>query len=270
MQCSRMESFQSLLSVISKGRKLWKYRLDHDPEKGRTRLKLQGKELVSVPTEIFDLEELQILDMSPERESCLTYRLDLVPKEIGQLRNLSVLCLDTNELKSIPSEIGTLGNLERLTLSNNNLTFLPEEIGKLQKLTSLHLANNLFQDFPVQICILRKLTFLDISDNKVKAMSDSIQNLTKLETLLLFFNRLESLPNSFCNLRSLQTLWLGKNRLRALPEGFGKLVNLDWGNNQCSSNFEDNPLERPPVETCRGGPKQIELYFATWGNREND
>ncbi|XP_066571943.1 uncharacterized protein LOC136760440 [Amia ocellicauda] len=259
-----MKSSQSLLSLISSRDNFWKYRMERDPEEGgKRRLKLQGKELLSVPLEIFDLEELQVLEMSPERESCLTYRMDLVPREIGQLRNLSVLNLDTNELRSIPVEIGDLQNLERLTLSNNYLSALPEEIGQLRKLTSLHLANNSFRELPVQICLLRKLVFLDVTDNKVKKIPERIEDLTQLETLLLFFNRLESLPESFCNLRSLRTLWLGRNRLKALPVNFGNLVNLEWGHNQCSSNFDENPLERPPTEICKGGPKEIELYFAT-------
>lgn len=262
-----MKPAQSHLSLVLNGDKFWKYRLERDPtEGGKRRLKLQGKELISVPLEVFDLEELQVLEMSPERESCLTYRMDLVPREIGQLRNLSILNLDTNELKVIPAEIGALKNLERLTLSNNFLSFLPKEFETLQKLTSLHLANNAFREFPIQICQMRNLTFLDASDNKIRTIPPSVENLSKLETLLLFFNRLESLPETFSNLRSLHTLWLGKNKLRTLPRKFGNLVNLEWGDNQCSSNFEGNPLENPPLEICRGGPLEIKQYFAAWSD----
>ncbi|XP_067886900.1 leucine-rich repeat-containing protein 30-like [Heterodontus francisci] len=268
MSTGRLESAQTSLSLYSaKGMvgKLWKYRMEIDPsDDGKKKLKLKGRELLSAPLEIFDLGELQVLEMSPERESCLNYRMGTVPREIGQLSNLTVLKLDTNELREIPAEVGALQKLEMLTLSNNQLSSLPAETERLQQLQSLHLASNNFQQFPVQVCQLRRLSFLDASDNKIKSLPHSISNLERLETLLLYFNALQSLPDSICTLVSLCTLWLGKNQLRSLPNQFGQLVNLEWGRSHCSSNFEDNPLESPPPEICRGGPEEISRYFAVW------
>uniref|UniRef100_A0A7M4F188 Leucine-rich repeat and IQ domain-containing protein 4-like n=1 Tax=Crocodylus porosus TaxID=8502 RepID=A0A7M4F188_CROPO len=174
------------------------------------------------------------------------------------------LYMDSNNLKEIPAEIGTLSRLERLTLSNNSLRSLPREIGHLQKLHSLHLANNSFTELPPQLCQLRNLAFLDLSDNQISSIPPGIQHLESLETLLLLFNLLEHLPGSICVLRNLCTLWLGNNKLRSLPANFGDLVNLDWGYNYCSCNFEGNPLECPPPEVCSRGPRQIREYFY-WG-----
>ncbi|XP_078395863.1 uncharacterized protein LOC144679372 [Cetorhinus maximus] len=269
MSTGRLKSSQtsslSLYSAKGAAEKLWKFRIEVDPTNERKKkLKLKGKELLSVPLEIFDLGELQVLEMSPERESCLNYRMGRVPRAIGQLGNLTVLHLDTNELREIPPQIGALQKLEILTLSNNQLSRLPAETERLQKLQSLHLANNNFEELPVQVCQLRRLSFLDASDNQVKSVPASIGNLERLETLLLYFNALQSLPDSICTLGSLRTLWLGKNRLRRLPNQFGQLVNLEWGRSHCSSNFEGNPLESPPPEICRGGPEEISRYFAGW------
>ncbi|XP_067833078.1 leucine-rich repeat-containing protein 30-like [Heptranchias perlo] len=268
MSTGRLKSAQTSLSLYSSNSvadKLWKYRIEIDPSNdGKKKLKLKGRELLSVPLEIFDLGELQVLEMSPQRESCLNYRMGIVPREIGQLTNLTVLNLDTNELREVPPEIGALQKLERLTLSNNQLSRLPAETERLQKLQSLHLANNHFQELPVQVCQLRRLSFLDASDNKIKSIPHSISNLERLETLLLYFNALQSLPDSICTLARLCTLWLGKNHLRSLPVHFGHLVNLEWGRSYSSSNFEGNPLESPPPEVCRGGPVEISRYFAVW------
>ncbi|XP_053101945.1 leucine-rich repeat protein soc-2 homolog [Hemicordylus capensis] len=242
----------------------WKYQTEHDPQhEGGKKLKLEGKELVVVPPQLFALEGLQVLEMSPERESCLRYRMDLIPHEIGQLRNLTFLYLDSNNLKELPVEIGSLANLERLTLSNNSLISLPKEIRGLQRLRSLHLANNNLAELPASICQLRSLVFLDATDNHISFLPDSIRQLQKLETLLLLFNSLESLPRGICFLKSLGTLWLGHNKLPALPPNFGWLVNLDWGSNYCSCNFEGNPLVQPPPEVCSGGPTAIRRYFAS-------
>lgn len=242
----------------------WKYLTKHDPHyKGGKKLKLEGKELTSVPAQIFELEGLQVLEMSPERESCLRYRMDLIPHEIGCLRNLTLLYLDSNNLKELPVEIGSLAKLERLTLSNNNLSSLPQEIGGLQSLQSLHLANNTLVELPAPLCQLTNLTFLDATDNHICTVPDGIRQLRKLETLLLLFNSLEQLPKGICSLKNLSTLWLGHNKLKALPPNFGQLVKLDWGSNYCSCNFEGNPLEHPPPEVCSGGPAEIRRYFSS-------
>uniref|UniRef100_A0A8D0DJC8 Disease resistance R13L4/SHOC-2-like LRR domain-containing protein n=1 Tax=Salvator merianae TaxID=96440 RepID=A0A8D0DJC8_SALMN len=225
------------------------------------KLKLEGKELVSVPFQLFSLEALQVLEMSPERESCLKYKMDLIPHEIGHLRNLTLLYLDSNNLKELPIELGSLTKLERLTLSNNHLTSLPEEIGGLQRLSSLHLANNHLKEFPKPVCQLRNLTFLDATDNRISTIPETICQLQKLETLLLLFNSLTQLPRGICSLKALRTLWLGHNKLKVLPSAFGQLAKLDWGSNYCSCNFEGNPLEKPPLEVCSGGPVEIRQYF---------
>ncbi|CAI5778954.1 QUALITY PROTEIN: plant intracellular Ras-group-related LRR 9-like [Podarcis lilfordi] len=197
---------------------------EHDPQyKGGKKLKLEGKELMSVPRQIFALQGLRVLEMTPERESCLRYRMDLVPREIGHLQNLAFLYLDSNNLKEVPAEIGSLGKLERLTLSNNSITSLPEEIGGLQKLHSLHLANNSLAELPAPVCQLRNLVFLDATDNHISTIPDAIQQLQKLETLLLLFNSLRHLPRGVCSLKALKTLWLGQNNLKALPSNFGQL-----------------------------------------------
>ncbi|TRZ11080.1 hypothetical protein HGM15179_016026 [Zosterops borbonicus] len=243
---------------------LWRYLTEHDPKsKGKKKLKISGRELLSVPTQVFGLDQLQVLEMSPERESCLRYRMEQLPQEIGRLRNLTCLYVDSNNLKEIPAEIGTLRCLERLTLSNNSLSSLPAEMGALQRLRSLHLANNSLTELPAPLCQLRSLTFLDVSDNKIVTIPSSIRHLEKLEMLLLLFNSLESLPEDVCLLRNLHTLWLGNNHLRSLPAAFGELVNLDWGYNYCSCNFEGNPLESPPPEVCSRGPEGIRDYFSS-------
>ncbi|XP_074757228.1 uncharacterized protein LOC141958280 [Athene noctua] len=249
----------------------WRYLTEHDPKyEGKKKLKISGRELSSVPTQVFSLDQLQVLEMSPERESCLGYRMELLPQEISCLRNLTCLYVDSNNLKKVPSEIGTLSQLERLTLSNNSLSSLPPEIGALQRLRSLHLANNSLTELPAPLCQLRSLTFLDVSDNRIGTIPSSIRHLEKLETLLLLFNSLKSLPEDVCLLRNLHTLWLGNNLLRSLPTTFGELVNLDWGYNYCSCNFEGNPLESPPPDVCSRGPEEIRRYFLSFHRTQRD
>ncbi|NXO68814.1 LRC30 protein, partial [Phainopepla nitens] len=232
----------------------------------KKKLKISGRELLSVPIQVFGLDQLQVLEMSPERESCLRYRMELLPQEICRLRSLTCLYVDNN-LKKFPAEIGTLSHLERLTLSNNSLSSLPAEMGALQRLHSLPLANNSLTELPAPLCQLRSLTFLDVSDNKIDTIPSSIRHLEKLGTLLLLFNSLEKLPEDVCLLRNLHTLWLGNNHLQSLspfqqPLGSWR-TSLDWGYNNYSCNFEGNPLESPPPEVCSRGPEGIRDYFSS-------
>ncbi|XP_053323896.1 leucine-rich repeat protein SHOC-2-like [Spea bombifrons] len=229
--------------------------------KAQKKIKIQGKDLSSPSLEVFSFEDMQILNMSPERESCLAYQMNCVPKQIGRLMNLTALYMDTNDLEEIPPDVGTLRNLRRLALSNNFLDSLPSELSRLPNLQSLHLANNNFKDFPSVICQLRNLTFLDVSDNQIETIPAAINQLGNVETFLFAFNCLKRLPEEFCLLTKLRCLWLGHNDLRELPKGFGNLTLLDWGQSYCSLNFEGNPLQHPPTDICSGGPHKIKEYF---------
>ncbi|XP_069588469.1 leucine-rich repeat protein lrrA-like [Ranitomeya imitator] len=240
----------------------WKTLGEHSSS-GRVckKIMVEGKELSCPPLDVFTLEDMNILKMSPERESCLSHQMNFLPRQIGCLKNLTSLYLDTNNLEGVPPEIGTLRNLRRLTLSNNSLRFLPPELAKLQNLQSIHLANNQFRIFPTVLCQLLNLTFLDLSDNEIETIPQSIKQLRRLNTLLLILNLLKHLPEEFCFLTKLSCLWLGSNNLRELPKSFGNLIMLDWAYNYCSYNVEGNPLHRPPVEVCNRGLKEIKEYF---------
>ncbi|KAK1355980.1 hypothetical protein POM88_049236 [Heracleum sosnowskyi] len=70
-----------------------------------------------------------------------------VPAELGNLKTLEALHLDSNELEGeIPAELGNLVLLLELNLSNNHLT----------------------GDIPQSLCKLLKLSLLDLSTNKMK------------------------------------------------------------------------------------------------------
>ena len=227
------------------------------------KLKIKGKELIDLPLEVFGLTELEVLDLSPERESCINYRLTQVPIHIRLLQGLRALMLDTNELDRIPPEVCLLVKLERLSLSNNNLRELPENIGGLRNLRSLHLANNRISQLPKSITDLRSLQFLDVGSNRLESLPPDISKLHNLESLVVVFNHLKDLPDSLCEIASLHMVWVGYNRISRLPRQFGKLINLDWGFRHTSSMALDgNPMRDPPPEICLQGVNAISEYFA--------
>ncbi|XP_022107131.1 leucine-rich repeat protein soc-2-like [Acanthaster planci] len=237
-------------------------RESNDPNIRRYKhLKLSGRDLLDPPDILFELTKLEFLDLSPERETSLHFKLMEVPRQLSRLQNLTVLCLGTNELKEIPAELCGLAKLERLVLSNNLLTHLPKEFRQLQRLQSLHLANNFFEEIPRTVFFLKNLEFLDASDNKISRLPRDVGNLVKLHTLLLYLNLLTTLPEELGNCVNLRTLWLGMNRLVSLPRSFGRLNFLDWAEQPISSNLGGNPLETPPIEICQEGPRAIAEFF---------
>ena len=51
--------------------------IDNSQYPGKKKLKIKGKELESIPPELFLLNnDIEILDLSPERQACLFYHLD--------------------------------------------------------------------------------------------------------------------------------------------------------------------------------------------------
>ena len=67
-----------------------------------------------------------------------------IPRELGDLSNLTRLILDDNQLTGpIPPELGNLSNLTHLILDDNQLTGpIPSELGNLDNLVWLYLAGN--------------------------------------------------------------------------------------------------------------------------------
>ncbi|KIC76682.1 hypothetical protein DB41_FB00240 [Neochlamydia sp. TUME1] len=112
--------------------------------KDMTRLVLAESGLASLPAEIGQLSQLQLLRLNQNQLTALS-------PEIGQLSQLQWLSLRSNQLTALPAEIGQLSQLQTLDLSQNQLTALPAEIGQLSQLQTLDLSNNQLASLPEEI-----------------------------------------------------------------------------------------------------------------------
>lgn len=68
---------------------------------GLKSLKVRGKDLDALYEDFYGYNELEVLDLSPDRQSCIYYRLPEISPSIGKLINLKILIIDTNELRWI-------------------------------------------------------------------------------------------------------------------------------------------------------------------------
>ncbi len=108
--------------------------------------------LSSIPFEISRLDSLQKLSISGN--------IGTFPKQVLQMKNLSILDLGSCKLKNVPKEISHLKTLTELNLSDNPIDDLPKEIGKLQNLEVLSVVYTNVKEFPETIINLRKLKTL--------------------------------------------------------------------------------------------------------------
>ena len=99
-------------------------------------------------------------------------------REIGQLINLQILGVSTNNLTTLPPEIGQLIHLHRLFLNKNHLTSLSPKIGQLINLQILGLNENNLTTLPPEIGQLINLKLLDLRNNPLTALPPEIKQLT--------------------------------------------------------------------------------------------
>ena len=126
--------------------------------------------------------------------------------------------MHNNNISDLPKEIGNLENLSVLNLSFNCLTRLPDEICQLN-LVELHSSGNQLQQLPENIGKLDRLCQLDLSDNKLQILPTSISELKCLQKLNLSKNQFISLDNIDLKMWSMLTeLFLADNQITCIGE----------------------------------------------------
>ncbi|MEH2404990.1 COR domain-containing protein [Nostoc sp.] len=200
-------------------------------------------------------KRLKELDLSNNWDTLDKRKLTQIPAEVFELEWLEVLNLSFNQLTTLPKAIARLQQLTSLDLSFNQLTTLPEAITRLQQLTSLDLSFNQLTTLPEAITRLQQLTFLYLSHNRLTTLPEAIARLQQLTFLDLSFNKLTILPEVIACLQQLTTLYLSFNRLTTLPEAIVHLQKLTY------LVFSDNPIEKPPPEIVAKDIDAIKDYF---------
>ncbi len=104
------------------------------PEKVKS-IALTGKNLTTLPDELFAFRALRTLDLTHNK-------LRTLPARIGELVELRELRLRGNGLQRLPDAIGNLVNLEVLDLEANCIVDLPASLARCVKLKSIRLVNN--------------------------------------------------------------------------------------------------------------------------------
>lgn len=246
---------------------------------------LGGVVLYEVPEELFELEELETLNLSG-------HMLTAVPDSIARLRNLQSLDLSDNKLTGLPDSFARLQNLRALDLSRNELAEFPAPLLGLRDLSVLYLGVNRIASLPDALGDLRNLTDLRLWANALTSFPESVTRLPELRVLSLGQNRIGDAPASLARLQKLTGLYLFDNKFTSIPEEvyrLGALEELSFGNyaprpkkpkGEAEGNrikevspeivrlgrlsqleLKGNPVEIPPPEVVAEGAAAVRNYF---------
>jgi len=131
-----------------------------------------------------------------------------IPKEVFSYKHLRKLFLRNNKIKNLPKEINNLKQLTVLDISNNILTSMHAKIFDLKKLEVLILNNNKIKSIPSQIKNLKSLRILGLANNKLTTLNVNLSYLNELKELNLSGNGFHEFPQEIEYMKNLVKLWL--------------------------------------------------------------
>ena len=160
--------------------------------------------------EIYNFEGLNLAD----------YKIEVIPKELGDLINLRYLYLNSNKIKELPSSFSNLINLKQLYLYKNQITEIPKEIFNIANLQVLSLSDNQIKEIPKELGDLINLQVLFLRSNQIKELPEELGALKDLRELYLDNNQITTIPKGLIKLNKLHSISLAKNPIdiNNLPE----------------------------------------------------
>lgn len=108
-------------------------------------------------------------------------KLNVVPSELEQFKNLKYLDLSKNKLKSLPDFLADFHSLETIDVSKNQLDIFPLVITRIPTLKSIIANRNTFDRLPESIGYLKMLENIDLWETPVVNFPESFFGLTNLK-----------------------------------------------------------------------------------------
>lgn len=186
-------------------------------------------------------------------------QLEQIPPEVWQMPQLETLDLRRNAIKVLPETLGELKALKFLLLGENQLQQIPQS---LPDLVQIDLSANRFSHFPVALAQLNLLQKINFSSNRLH----KFPNLTfpGLKELNLSGNKIATFLLSAAFSPQLEKLYLSRNRLGKIEiEGFFSMLDtIDFSNNQLDI-IPDNLMAVPFLRHFYVSNNQLKQLPAT-------
>ncbi|XP_071129219.1 protein flightless-1 homolog isoform X5 [Mytilus edulis] len=235
-----------------------------------------------IPGKIFDLEDLQVVDLSHNKledvppllenaKNCIVLNLahnniSMIPNQLFiNLTDLIFVDLSDNDLETLPPQMRRLTNLQTLILNNNPL--IHAQLRQLPALTSLETlqmrnTQRTLNNFPLGVDTLTNLQDIDLSGNDLPRVPETLYKLSPLKRLNLSNNQITELSLVIDTWVNLETLNLSRNKLTALPSSLHKLVALK------KLYINSNQLDFEGIPANIGKLHNLEVFSAANNNLE--
>lgn len=202
------------------------------------RADLSRLNLKTIPHEVFEMKDLQQLDLSSNS-------LTTISDELATLPQLNILELSNCEFTTVPNILGQISSLEQLDLSHNAIASLPDSFSELHNLKKLSLYRCDFEQVPGILKDLPKLEVLNAdyqrngSSLTIDAGFNTLKELTLYGPLAIPLAKLErlsltrptairTLPDSITGCKKLKKLDIRALKpLQELPDALADLQHLE-------------------------------------------
>lgn len=135
---------------------------------------LRERGFKKIPTEVFELQNLEVLDLSMNE-------IDSIPDAIEKLANLKVIAIEHSSIFYLSDKIGELQHLERLSFVDTKIRYLPNSVCKLQNLQKITIMGSDIEDLPSCLIYLPNIKRIFIKNfDEIpfirKSFKDSLKN----------------------------------------------------------------------------------------------
>lgn len=149
--------------------------------------------------EVFRADDNKLGGLSPKiikwkKLNELVYSgLSTIPDNLWKMHNLKTLRLWNGTLTALPAGVGNLTNLTTLCVRGNQIDNLPKELFELKNLSYLSLISNKFTQLPVGVETLPAINYLGIGLNPIATFNLDLAKIRSLQMLACFDTRADAI-----------------------------------------------------------------------------
>lgn len=208
------------------------------------KLSLTFEKFKKVPSYVFELTNLEELSLA------YNTNLTALPKEIGNLKKLKILELQSTSIKSLPLEIGELDSLEELHLSRNmDWDKVFDVLAKCKNLKTISWWDAGLKEMPKSIVKCQNIQCIDLKNNfdlDYAKEFKTLSSLMNLKEITIGINA-DKMPAEINLLRSLKILNIENCEIRELSGEIASLKNLEQLHIKYCRGIRSLP---PQMRTC--------------------
>ncbi|XP_076450494.1 LOW QUALITY PROTEIN: malignant fibrous histiocytoma-amplified sequence 1 homolog [Babylonia areolata] len=178
-------------------------------ERGLKVVDYSGQGMTVIPASLLSTKDVGVLILASNN-------LRSLPMEVRRMKSLirldisrnGIRCTHPGDFSGLPQELESLTDLEELKISECNLPYVPPTIWRLTQLRALDLSRNKINILPPEVGQLVELRRLNLQQTNITSLPPEIAYCQELEEVLLWGNSIETLPDTLPEMPKLRVLAL--------------------------------------------------------------